>query len=54
LNPIVYNIANLLGWLLVSTGAIRHYGLDSGLMVSGLVLLLLNLIGLLISLKNFK
>ena len=52
MNPIVYNIANLLGWLLVSTGAIRHYGLDSGLMVSGWVLLLLNFIGLFVVLRG--
>jgi len=51
LNLLAYNLTNLLGLVLILTGSIRLYGIDLGLIISGAVLIGLNMITLLIALK---
>jgi len=51
MNTIVYNIANFIGLLLIMVGAIRHFGLDQGLLVGGICLILLNIVTLIIVMR---
>ena len=52
--PISYDIANLIGLALVTTGAIRQYGLDRGLIAGGTLLIALNVFTLLVAIKRVK
>jgi hypothetical protein len=51
MNILAYNITNLLGLVLILTGSIRLYGIDVGIIISGGVLIVLNMITLLIAIK---
>jgi hypothetical protein len=51
LNLLAYNLTNLLGMVLILTGSIRLYGIDVGLIISGFVLIALNMITLAIAFK---
>jgi hypothetical protein len=51
LNLLAYNLTNLLGLVLILTGSIRLYGIDLGLIISGGVLIALNMITLAIAIR---
>jgi hypothetical protein len=51
MNILAYNLTNLLGLVLILTGSIRLYGIDTGLIISGFVLIVLNMITLAIAFK---
>lgn len=51
MNKIVYDLTNLLGLILVTVCASRIYGIDTGLIIGGSLLIVLNIITLRLSVR---
>jgi hypothetical protein len=42
MNKISFDITNLLGLILASVGSMRYFGIDAGLIISGVLMLVIN------------
>ena len=54
MNKLEYDIVNILAILLISSGLFMEYGVNSALIGSGALILMLNLIMLLVSLRKSR